>query len=126
MKYIAVPIICSLLLYGCAIIFSGTNAGVKMNSSPDGAEVWVNGAKAGTTPCKIELKKSQEYSIEFRKDGYTPRTYRITNSVGAGWVVLDVLGGLIPVVVDAATGAWYGLSDDNINLVLEKQQGGSK
>lgn len=41
---------------------------------------------------------------------------------GAGWIVLDVLAGLVPIIVDAATGAWYGLDQDNVNAVLEKQQ----
>ncbi|OLD74169.1 MAG: hypothetical protein AUI33_06455 [Ignavibacteria bacterium 13_1_40CM_2_61_4] len=123
MKTLTVLLLCAaMIINGCAILFSGTNAGVRMESSPDGVEVWVNGAKAGVTPCKIELKKNQEYSVEFRKEGYTTRTYRLTNSVGAGWIILDILGGLVPVVIDAATGAWYGLSQDNINTVLEKQQ----
>jgi uncharacterized protein YceK len=112
----------SLIASGCATIFSGSNTGMRMESSPDGASVWVNGANAGTTPCKIELKKNQEYSIEVRKEGYQTRTTRITNSVGAGWIVLDVVFGLVPVIVDAATGSWCGLSQDNINVVLEKQQ----
>jgi hypothetical protein len=76
----------------------------------------------GNTPCKIELKKSQEHTIEFRKAGYATRTYKIQNSVGAGWVILDILGGLVPVIIDAATGAWYSFDQDNINTVLEKQQ----
>jgi hypothetical protein len=123
MKYfISVVLVAAILLEGCAILFSGTNAGVRMESTPDNVEVWVNGAKAGVTPCKIELKKNQEYSIEFRKEGYQTRTYRLTNSVGAGWIILDILGGLVPIVIDAATGAWYGLSQDNINAILEKQQ----
>lgn len=123
MKPFVALLTCMVLIFNsCAIIFSGTNAGVRMDSSPDGVEVWVNGAKAGVTPCKIELKKNQEYSIEFKKEGYQTRSYRLTNSVGAGWVVLDILGGLVPVIIDAATGAWYSLSQDNINAVLEKQQ----
>ena len=121
-QFIALLTCTAFIMNGCAIIFSGTNAGVKMDSSPDGVEVWVNGAKAGVTPCKVELKKNQEYSIEFKKEGYQTRSYRLTNSVGAGWIVLDILGGVVPIIIDAATGAWYGLSQDNINAVLEKQQ----
>jgi hypothetical protein len=30
--------------------------------------------------------------------------------------------GLVPVVIDAATGAWYSLDQKNIDAVLEKQQ----
>jgi len=41
--------------------------------------------------------------------------------VGAGWVILDILGGLIPVIVDAATGDWHYLDQTNVNAALEKQ-----
>jgi hypothetical protein len=42
--------------------------------------------------------------------------------VGAGWVVLDVLAGLVGIIVDAATGAWYELDQDAVNAILEEQQ----
>lgn len=110
------------IIGGCALIFQGTSQSVSFDAGPGAAEVWVNGAKAGVTPCRLELKRNQEYSIEFKKEGYESKTYRITNGVGAGWVVLDILTGLVPVIIDAATGAWYGFDQDNLNAVLEKQQ----
>lgn len=124
MKIISIVLVLSLVvLNGCASIFGGgSNSGFRAESSPDSAELWVDGVKAGVTPCKVELKKNQEHSIEIRKEGYATRTYRITNSVGAGWIILDILGGIAPIIVDAATGSWYGLSQDNVNAVLEKQQ----
>ncbi|AFN75750.1 putative lipoprotein [Melioribacter roseus P3M-2] len=120
-KLIASTLILSFLLSGCALLFQGINQKVSLDSSPDTAEVWVNGVKMGLTPCKIELKRNSEYTIEFKKDGYNIKSYRVTNSVGAGWIVLDILGGLIPVIIDASTGAWYSLDQDNINVMLEKQ-----
>jgi hypothetical protein len=50
------------------------------------------------------------------------RNEDISNHVGAGWVVLDVICGVLPVVVDAVTGSWYSLDQTNINAVLERQQ----
>jgi len=110
------------ILNGCALIFQGTSQNVSFDSAPGAAEVWINGAKVGVTPYKLELKRNQEYTIEFKKEGYQTKTYRITNSIGAGWVILDILGGLIPVLIDAATGAWYSFDQSSINAVLEKQQ----
>jgi len=114
--------VAAFIFNGCALIFQGTSKNMSFDAGPGSAEVWVNGAKVGVTPCKVELKRNQEYSIEFKKEGYQTKSYRITNGVGAGWVVLDILGGLIPVIIDAATGAWYGFDQDNVNAVLEKQQ----
>jgi hypothetical protein len=47
----------------------------------------------------------------------------VNASVGAGWVIIDILGGLLPVIIDAATGDWYSLDQDHVNAALEKQQG---
>jgi hypothetical protein len=37
-------------------------------------------------------------------------------------VIVDILLGLVPVIVDAATGAWYHLDQKNIDAVLMAQQ----
>ena len=76
----------------------------------------------GDTPVRLKLVSKHTYSIEFRKEGYKTKTVNITNKVGVGWVILDVLGGLIPVIIDAATGAWYELDQKNVNAILDKQQ----
>jgi hypothetical protein len=111
-----------LLLTGCATLFKGTNEKVNMQSSPIQADVYVNGLLMGRTPLQLNLAARKSYTIEFRAEGYQPRVYHINNRVGAGWVLLDVLLGLVPVIVDAATGAWYYLDQKNIDAVLVAQQ----
>ncbi len=111
-----------LLFSGCAAIIKGTHEEVAFSSDPSGAEVYVNGRMMGSTPFALKLESKETYVIEFKKEGYETKTYTITNHLGAGWVVLDVIFGLVPVVVDAATGAWYELDQENINAVLAKQQ----
>jgi hypothetical protein len=76
----------------------------------------------GKTPVRIKLESKLTYSIEFRKEGFATKTVNIQNHVGAGWIILDILGGLLPIIVDAATGAWYDLDQKNVNAILEKQQ----
>jgi len=107
---------------GCATIFKGSTDTVSYSSDPSGAKVYVNGQLMGTTPFQLELKSNQTYTIEFRKEGYENRTVILNNSVGAGWIVLDVLFGLIPIIVDAATGNWYSLDQSHVNAALEAQQ----
>ena len=111
-----------LTFSSCATIFKGSTDEVKFSSDPVGAKVYVNGDMLGITPFPIELKSNKTYTIEFKKEGYETKTVLLNNSVGAGWVVLDVLGGLIPIVIDAATGNWYGLDQDHVNAILETQQ----
>jgi len=74
-------------------------------SDPKGAEVYVNGRYMGHTPCRLKLESRESYVIEFVKQGYDTKSVNVTNHVAVGWIVLDVLAGLVPVVVDAATGS---------------------
>jgi len=114
-------ILAALLITGCATIFSSSTQKVGYSSDPTGAKVYVNGQLMGNTPFELSMKKDKSYTIEFRKDGYENKTVVLNNSIGAGWIVLDVLGGLIPVVIDAATGNWYKLDQDHVNAALEQQ-----
>jgi hypothetical protein len=118
---ICLSIFCLTLIIGCAAVFKGTSNNVDFSSDPKGAKVYVNGALMGTTPVKLKLESKKVYNIEFKKEGYETQTFTLTNHVGVGWVILDVIFGLIPVIVDAATGSWYVLDQDYFNAVLEKE-----
>jgi hypothetical protein len=120
-KILACALIC-LYLSSCATLFKGTTEEIRLNSDPQRAQVFINGTFMGETPISFKLECKKTYIIEFRKEGYNPRTYNITNHVGAGWIILDVLTGLVGVIVDATTGAWYSLDQKNVDAVLEKQQ----
>lgn len=111
-----------LLTSSCATLFKGTSNRVDFSSDPQGAKIYVNGNYMGDTPIRLKLESKRTYNIEFRKEGYQTKTVNITNHVGGGWIVLDILAGLLPVVIDAATGAWYELDQKNVNAILEKQQ----
>ena len=107
-------------LGGCASILKGTSQDVFLVSEPSKAEIYIDGQLRGTTPLELELETDKTYVVEYRMDGYTTQTFNISNSIGAGWIILDVVCGLVPVVVDAVTGAWYSLDEDNISAVMER------
>lgn len=109
-----------LVLSGCATLFNEKAPAVSFMSNPPTAQVYVNGAKMGETPCAIKLDTDKEYTIEFRKDGYQTKTYFLTNEIGPVWIILDILGGFIPIIVDAATGDWYEFSQENVSVSLEQ------
>ncbi len=114
--------VASLIFASCATLFKGSTDDVSFSSEPSEAKVYVNGNLLGKTPVQLELKSKNSYTIEFKKEGYETKTVLLNNSVGAGWIILDVLGGIIPVIIDAATGNWYELDQEHVNAVLEKQQ----
>lgn len=106
---------------GCATLFAPATHPLALSTDPPEAEVYVNGFMRGVTPLELNLKADMSYTIEFRKEGYDPVIRIVNTRIGAGWVILDVIGGLVPVVVDAATGAWNELDQDTVNAVLRKQ-----
>ncbi|MBN1633247.1 MAG: PEGA domain-containing protein [Ignavibacteria bacterium] len=122
-KYFLVIITAVFIFYsGCATIFTGSKETIEFTSEPSGAEVMINNAKEGFTPLKATLKKGQEYVVEISKEGYSKKTYRLSYSVNAGWLILDIAAGLIGVIVDAITGNWYDYDINHYKTVLEKLQ----
>jgi hypothetical protein len=111
-----------LSLSGCATVFRGEHRKLSVNSEPESAQVYINGTYYGRTPLRIELRPNQPYTVEFRKVGFKTEVRQIKNEIGIGWVVLDVVCGLVPVLVDALTGAWYDLDQRYVNAILERQQ----
>lgn len=114
-----------LALSGCATVFRGEHRNLNIASEPDGALVFINGMYYGRTPLRLELRPNQPYTIEFRKEGFETEVRHIKNEIGVGWVVLDVVCGVIPVLVDALTGAWYDLDQKYVNAILKRQQEGA-
>jgi len=115
-------LVVSLHFVDCATMFKGTTQNVHFNSNPQRARVIINGVDMGETPLAVKLESRKTYTIELRTEGFKPKTYTISNHVGAGWILLDVLAGLVGVKVDAATGAWYTLDQTNVDAILERQQ----
>lgn len=117
---VSVLVLLVFLFISCATIFKGSQEYVDFQSDPSGAKVYINGNYKGTTPVELHLESNKYYHIEFKKEGYATKTYTLTNHLGAGWVILDVICGLVPVVVDAVTGAWYKLDENNVGVTLEQ------
>ena len=111
----------TILVTSCATLFAPKTHPLAVSSDPHGADVYVNGFKMGKTPIELNLKADKSYAIEYRKEGYESITRVVNTKVGAGWVVLDVVTGFIPVIIDAATGAWNKLDQDAVNAVLIEQ-----
>jgi hypothetical protein len=107
-------------LSGCATMLTSKQTDVSFSAQPDGASVYVNGNFMGKTPLQLKLEKNKDYLIEFREEGYQSKTVLLNKGLGAGWIILDVVFGLVPVIVDAITGDWNFLTADNVKVALEK------
>ncbi len=109
------------ILSGCATLFKNKTAKLEINSDPQKATIYINGNRMGETPLPINWSHKTPVTITFKKDGYEDKTYIINTKVGAGWVILDCVGGFIPVVIDAVTGNWFSLEETNVKVILEKK-----
>ena len=109
-------------LLGCATLFKSKSRTVAFDSDPTGAEIYINGNHIGHTPMPMNLSNAKAVTVTFKKEGYEDKTYLINTKVGAGWVILDCLGGFIPVVIDAVTENWYNLDTDEVKVMLDVQK----
>jgi PEGA domain len=97
---------------GCASVTRGTTENISIASTPSGATAEVSGLDAPTacvTPCVVVAKRSADITVTVNKEGYEPQIIPLTKEVpgtgAAGFAGNLLLGGLVGMGVDAATGA---------------------
>lgn len=120
--YIAVTatLICAILI-GCGTIIHGTTQDVSVSSSPSGAEVIIDGADVGETPITQSLDRGSQHTIELSLEGYESESIIVNKGV-SGWVIGNIVfGGLIGLVVDAASGGMYKLEPTEISRSLGEE-----
>ena len=119
---VALGLVAVFLFTGCATLFNNKTPSVDIGSDPADVEVYVDGHYFGTTPIAVDVSIRKEHVITFRKEGYKDKSFQVSRFVGLGWVVLDVLAGLVPIIVDAATGDWFMLETESVNVVMQPDE----
>ncbi len=109
---------------GCASLLNDTNPPVSITSNPTNADVYVDGQLMGRTPLTQNMSVKHQHAIVVRKEGYRDGARQIGTHTGALWVILDILLGLVPIIVDAATGDWQELNRDAVHVELEQEPAG--
>ena len=99
----------TVLASGCATVTRGTTQAWTADSEPLGADVTLSTGERCKTPCTLTRKRKQGFSVHFEKDGYEPVDAEVVSQVGGSGAVGMagnlLVGGLIGMGVDAATGA---------------------
>jgi hypothetical protein len=99
----------AITLAGCATITRGTTNQVQIQSDPPGALARTSTGFSCTTPCTITVSRKDEFSVVFSKPGYRDETVDVKTQVAgagaAGFAGNILLGGIIGMGADAATGA---------------------
>ncbi len=98
------------LLAACATVTRGTTDQVTFQSEPTGAQMRTSlGHTCPQTPCTLELPRKQEFIAIFSKTGHeevqVPVATRVAGAGAAGFAGNILLGGVVGMAADAATGA---------------------
>ncbi len=110
-------------LAGCGTITRGTDESIAFLSEPPGAAVTTNkGYACPATPCSIKVERTDEFDVTFTKPGYEPQIVPVRTEIvgkGAAGMAGNVLvGGVIGIGVDAATGAAFDHKPNPVSVVL--------
>ncbi|HTJ43746.1 MAG TPA: PEGA domain-containing protein, partial [Kofleriaceae bacterium] len=98
-----------LIASGCATLVNRGSESIALRSDPPGAIVAMDGLEVGPTPTTVRARIQTGARFDFRwADGATA-TCTITTHAQPLWYVPDVLGGVVGIFVDLASGAAVGL-----------------
>jgi hypothetical protein len=99
----------SIALAGCASITRGHQDQVQITSVPPGATARTSMGHTCVTPCSLQFSRKDEFSVVFTLAGYETREVpvraQLANAGVAGFAGNVVLGGVVGMAVDAASGA---------------------
>lgn len=110
----------SLALSGCATLFAGGNETVSINSEPEGARVRTqSGQVLGVTPFTTQLDPSRRYTLTFERQGYENTIFELGRKVD-GIAFLNLFC-VLCWGIDFATGAMWGLEENEINVTLSRR-----
>ncbi|MBY6201047.1 translation initiation factor 2 [Maritalea mobilis] len=112
------------ILSGCATVTRGTEDVLEIVTEPAGAEVQTsNGFSCGSTPCAIRMPRRSEFVVTITRPGCRPAQVNVTHrtaDAGAAGIAGNVLvGGVIGLGVDAATGASQELVPNPVEIELD-------
>ncbi|MFT7290050.1 MAG: hypothetical protein ACI9RY_000627 [Reinekea sp.] len=106
------------LLASCATIISGTYQDLSFDSSPQGAEVYLDNVLVGNTPFVFEAEKNVYTMFRIEKDGYrtvqreTKRSFDVVTLLGLPFYAF-------PITADAITGAVYEYNPGSYFIELQ-------
>ena len=106
------------LQLGCATLLADKVKAVPIQTTPTGADVYIDGIKRGRTPLTLQLDPRRSYTLVFKGEGLEDQVFDVRNEVGVGWVVLDVILGGLPAIIDAQTGAWHSFVPESVQVPL--------
>lgn len=126
-------ILISIILTGCATIFSGKTDEIYFSTNADPVKVYIDGLNVGDTPLKVAVEKKigEGRLVRFEKEGYKTQEFNLRNKFDA-IAILDISSIIISGGIDVLTGAMMEysprqyhvemLADDKVSLGNQSKQ----
>ena len=116
-------IACAWLVSSCATITRGTTSQIQFHSDPPGAAMRTSLGHNCVTPCTLQVGRKDEFLATFSKPGYidqeVPVRTKVAGEGAAGFVGNVVIGGVVGMAADAATGATLEHFPNPVSVILE-------
>lgn len=115
----------SLLLPACATVTRGTKETFNIVTTPSEADVSLSTGQTCVSPCKLKLKRKDEFTVTAKKAGYKDATAKVESKVKGGGVAgvagNVLMGGIIGAAVDGSNGSMRDLTPNPLKLTLEAE-----
>ncbi len=115
-------------IIGCATILKEKQAKVKIESEPQGAEIYklVGGmfgdkreVRIGRTPATMTFSNRSSVGLIFKKDGYEESNYIIRSEPQGGWMIASLACFIFPAIIDFVTRNAWSLKDKEVKVTLD-------
>lgn len=114
--------LCSLIVVlaiagapSCANVSHGSTQTIQLVSDPPGAKVTVDSDPVPyITPATVVLKRGEDHTLVFRKDGFEDASAELTRSMSGAVFGNLIIGGMAGVMTDYGSGAAYELGHTNL------------
>lgn len=112
-----------LVSTGCASILSGGPSWLGVETKPENIKIRLVGLQNGetinnTTPCRIELNRNSDYKLTIETPNYQSEEVIIRRHI-QGWFFGNILlGGIVGMVIDAASSNMWDHNQHLIDLDL--------
>ncbi|WP_457091688.1 translation initiation factor 2 [Microvirga sp. P5_D2] len=112
----------SLSLGACATVTRGTTEQITFDSTPSAEMRTSTGLTCPTTPCTLDVSRKSEFVATFSKQGYQSQNVmvqtRVAGAGAAGFAGNVLIGGVVGMGVDAATGSTLEHYPNPVNVSL--------
>lgn len=123
---LAICVLGAINITGCATITRGSTQAWSVQTEPSGADVALSTGQECVSPCTLKLKRKKSFTVTIVKKGFNEVTTQVVSQVagaGAAGMAGNVLvGGIIGMGVDAATGATKELKPNPLTVTLEPSE----